>query len=514
MAEYIPIDQIVTINPGVIRTGTNPLALNGLLIDDSEAVPVGNVLKFDSADSVSEWFGNGAYQTALANVYFNGFTNCTKYPGSLFFAGFARTARAAWARGQSIAGTALDGVKISLHIQCTVNGNKCDNGGNPVDLTEATSFADVAARLTAALFGEENPVATMKWDNVNSCFITTTTETGATASISQFSTFGGGTVDKLAALGLDACTLSQGAAAQSLTDVLDGARDTVANWAMFSTVFQATKGDGLELAQWAQNEGNKYGFVFSDNDPNCEIVDNSMGSAAINSNVFAFTVKDRAFDSTICVYDPNESPTFKAFVLGIAASIDWDATNGRATAAFRRQGGLAQTCRNLQIAENLLSNGYSYYGAYAGRGDGNTWNIMYNGKMLGNYPWFDTFINQIYLNNQLKLSLFSLLIAQNSIPYNDEGYAMIRAAVLDPVAEALNNGTIRVGVSLSESQKVMISSRAGKDISNELYSQGWYLSIGTATAQVRERRASPPLNFFYCDGGAIQQITLPSLAII
>ena len=139
---------------------------------------------------------------------------------------------------------------------------------------------------------------------------------------------------------------------------------------------------------------------------------------------------------------------------------------------------------------------------------------MYDGNMPGNYPYFDTFINQIYLNNQLKLAIFDLLLAMNSIPYNDEGYTRIRASILDPVNEAVNNGTIRTGVPLSESQKTQISARAGKDISNELYSQGWYLQINAATAIIRARRGSPSMNFFYCDGEAIQQITLPSLVII
>ena len=53
-------------------------------------------MEFNSADAVSDWFGSAAYETGLANVYFNGFTNCTKYPGAIFFAPYVTEARAAW----------------------------------------------------------------------------------------------------------------------------------------------------------------------------------------------------------------------------------------------------------------------------------------------------------------------------------------------------------------------------------------------------------------------------------
>ena len=133
--------------------------------------------------------------------------------------------------------------------------------------------------------------------------------------------------------------------------------------------------------------------------------------------------------------------------------------------------------------------------------------------MPGSHSFLDTFVNQIYLNNQLKLSIFGLMLALNSIPYNEEGYSRIRAAILDPVNEALNNGTIRAGTELSESQKTQVMSKIGKDVSRELFSQGWYLQINAATAQIRSRRGSPSMTFLYNDGGSIHQITLPSIVI-
>ena len=497
MASYIPIDQIVTINPGVIGAGSNPLALNGLFIGENSLIPYGQVMEFNSADAVSDWFGSAAYETELANVYFNGFANCTKYPGSIFFAAHVTSARAAWARGSSLKGMTLATLKaITGSLAVTIGGKAYQSAA--INLSAVTGFAEAAAALTSDL--GLSSAGAVTWDALSSRFTITSTATGVEATISQVT----GTAAK--SLGLASAILSQGAAVNTLTDVLDFAKTQSLNWALFTTIEQSTQAEATEMATWANNQNNGWGFVMSDDDPNAEI--------ANNETCFGFLAKQAAYDSTLCLYDPNENPTFKAFVLGCAASVDWSATEGRITFAFRRQSGLATTCNDPQIAENLLGNGYSYYGAYAGRGEDNTYNIMYDGNMPGNYPYFDTFINQIYLNNQIKLAVFDLLLAMNSIPYNEEGYTRIRAAILDPVNEARNNGSIRAGVLLSESQKTQITARVGKDISSELYAQGWYLQINAATAAIRARRGSPSMNFFYCDGGAIQQVTIPSLVII
>jgi hypothetical protein len=118
------------------------------------------------------------------------------------------------------------------------------------------------------------------------------------------------------------------------------------------------------------------------------------------------------------------------------------------------------------------------------------------------------------LNAQLQLAIFNGLLQVNAAPYNALGYTYIRAWCADPINQALNNGTIRTGVPLSNAQKAAINSVTGLDISNELQNNGYYLQILPATAQVRGNRQSPPVKLWYMDGGAIQQITLASIAVL
>ncbi|MNL74232.1 hypothetical protein D3C87_1998350 [compost metagenome] len=85
---------------------------------------------------------------------------------------------------------------------------------------------------------------------------------------------------------------------------------------------------------------------------------------------------------------------------------------------------------------------------------------------------------------------------------------------MDPVNAAVNFGAIRAGVPLSALQKSQVNNQAGVEISGTLETRGWYLQILPATAQVRAARGTPPMTFWYMDGGSVQKLTLASLAIL
>lgn len=497
MVQSIPIDQIVTINPGVIGTGSNPLALNGLFIGESDLIPTGKLLTFYSADDVSAWFGSASVEAQLANVYFNGFTNATKYPNQIFFIALPTEARGAWARGLSLKGMLLSELKdISGSLAVTINGEEYSI--DAFNLSASTSFSNAASIISAALGIED--VATISWDAMTSRFVVTVTDDLENSEISQFT----GTMAE--ALGLASSTISLGSGAMSITDVLNSAKTLNLNWVTYTHIEQWEQDQLLEASIWSNNQNNKYLFVASDNDPKAIV-------SGDESN-FGFIAGLRDYNGVVALYDNNDTPLLKAFVMGYAASIDWKRYNGRTAAAFRTQSGLLPTCDNLQTAEVLLANGYNYFGQYAGRGEDNNYSIFYNGQMPGIFKWLDTYLDQVYLNSQLQLAMIDLLMAVNSIPYNSEGYALVRNAALDPINEAINNGSIRAGVTLSSSQKAQIISKVGFDITRELYTDGYYFQVEDADAQTRGNRQSPPINFFYTDGGSIQQITIPSIAIL
>lgn len=491
MAQTIPISQVVTINPGVVGTGGNPLALNGVFVTTASDVPFGQLQQFYSSDAVSEYFGSSSPLAALADNYFLSFDNSTKKPQAIIFTPYASDAVGAWVRGSSLAGMTLDQLKdVTGALSVTIGGQAYNI--DSVNLSTATSFTNAAELLTTAL--NTSDAATVTWDATFNCFRITVTATGAASTISAVT--GPGAV----ALGLATGTVSQGADADTATTAMDRIQALSLNWATFTIV------DALENPQdfcaWVNTQNKRYLFVPWDNDPQALVA---------NSTCLGQTCQQMKYEAVLPVWD---NISIAAMAMGSIASIDWTRYNGRIDLAFKSQSGLAATVTSLQDAETLLENGYTYYGAYSAAGEGNTFNFLYNSQLPGSdYGFADTYINQIYLNAQLQLAIATLLTSVNSLPYNDDGNALIRLACTDPINEALNNGTIRIGVTLSDNQKAQIISALGFDISTELQTQGYYLYIGEATAQTRGQRQSPPISLYYMDGGSIQQITVASIVV-
>jgi hypothetical protein len=107
-----------------------------------------------------------------------------------------------------------------------------------------------------------------------------------------------------------------------------------------------------------------------------------------------------------------------------------------------------------------------------------------------------------------------LLTTVKSLPYNNNGYGMIRGACLPVITQALNFGSIQPGVALSASQAASVNAAAGVAIDTTLENVGWYLQIQPASPQVRGNRTSPPMTFWYTDGGSIQKLNLASIDIL
>ncbi len=494
MAKTIPISQIVTINPGVIGTGGNPLALNGVFITSETDVPFGQLMQFYSADAVSEYFGGNSPLAKVASNYFMGFDDSAKKPQAIIFSPYAKTATGAWVRGTSLAGMTLQQLQaVTGSFSITIDGK--ERRIESVDLEATPSFTDAATTLTEKLKGEEaaNP-ATISWDAINSCFRIKSATTGAESTISA------ATGDAAVALGLAGGMVSQGADVDTANSAMERIKGLSLNWATFTIVDKVE--ELTDFCVWVNAQNRRYLFVPWDDNPLATVAGSScLGNAC----------KQMEYEAVLPVWD---NISIAAFCMGAFASIDWEATEGRIDLAFKSQSGLAATVSDLQTANTLLGNGYSYYGIYSASGEGNTFNFLYNGKLPGSdYGFADTYVNQIFLNSQLQLAVATLLTSVNSLPYNSEGYSKIRLACTDPIQQALNNGTIRTGVTVSNLQKAEIIAAIGFDVSKELFGNGYYLHIGDATAQVRGNRQSPPISLLYMDGGSIQKIDLGSIVV-
>jgi hypothetical protein len=348
------------------------------------------------------------------------------------------------------------------------------------------------------------PNIAVTYDSVSSAFVVTSELTGV-ISTAAFAT---GTLStSLALTSATGAVLSQGADAATPSTFMTGITQLTQNWVAFMTVFDPDNGSGnaqkLLFAQWNSLQNDQYAYVAWDTDVNPQNQNpatTSLGYLVNNTDSYAGTV-------------PISSPDYSiaAGLCGSIASIDTSLTEGRITFAFRQFPGAVPSVVNSVVANNLTANGYSFYGAYASRA--NNFNFFQNGFVSGSFKWLDSYINQIWFNSNLQGAVLNGLLNVGSVPYNSAGYSLIEAWCQGPINAALNFGAIRTGVTLSATQITQVNQAAGQNVASLLQTRGYYLQVSDASPTTRAARQSPPCKLWYCDGGAVQQITLDSIEL-
>lgn len=506
----IPASLYVQIVPGVVGAGGSALDLVGIALDNSTRVPIGQVLSFPTLAAVQTYFGSGSAQANAAAVYFRGFDNSNKKPGAMLFVQYPVSAVSGYLRGGNISGLTLTQLQAiaSGTLTLSISGTPITSG--TINLSAATSFSNAASIIEAAF---TDPGFAVTYDSVSGAFVFTVTATGSTSTITY------PTTDALAtALLLTQATgavLSQGAAAATPGTFMDGIVAITQDWVSFFTLFDpdnSGNANKLLFAEWTNEQNNRYAYIAWDTD----ITPTESMPA---SSSLGYLLQQNDYSGTNLNYEPSNQ-NVAAFVSGSIASIDFEETNGRTSFAYRTQSGLAAGVTTATAAVNLggnpqsigdFGNGYNYYGAIA---TANQNFLSYQrGTVSGPYLWLDSYINQIWLNNALQLSIFEGLTQVKSAPYNSAGYGLVDAWCMDPINAALNFGAIRAGVPLSESQAADVNNAAGTKIDNILSTRGWYLQILPATVQVRAARSSPPCTLWYMDGQSIQAISLASIEV-
>ena len=299
----------------------------------------------------------------------------------------------------------------------------------------------------------------------------------------------------------DGAVRSVGMAAQTLPDCMSNVLMYARDWVTFGTVWEPELDDKIALARWCAGYDTRFAYVMWDTDNAAQVA----GSTASAGYQIARVLE---LDGTVPVFN---TPELAAWVMGTAASINFEETNGRLTFAFKQGEGLAVTCDNDEAYDALIANSYNCYADFATASS--QFRFFQNGQVSGKWGWLDTYLDAIAIKDGLQLNLLDLFKAVKCIPYNESGYGMIRTACLDTITRFLDFGAIRTGVTLSNTQKVQLLAEIGQDVSRTLETQGWYMQVKDPGATVRGQRQSPECRFYYMDGGSVQQIVMPATAI-
>ncbi|GMG89666.1 hypothetical protein Cmtc_08860 [Cupriavidus sp. TKC] len=570
----IPASLIANAIPSVISAGGSALDLIGIILTTNSRVPIGSVPNFPTKDAVSKYFGATSTEANLAAIYFKGYDNSTKKPGALGFMQYPQAPVPAYLRGGSLAAMTLSQLQaLAGSLSVVVDGFTW--AAASINLASASSFSAAAAAIQSALAATTQTAASftgaisgntltvsaitagaiaigqqlggtgiaagtvvtgfltgtgaagtytvsnsqtvasgamtasyvapaVAFDSVSSAFVVTSGISGVASTIA----YATGTLAAGIALTQAAgAVLSQGAIAATPASAMAALVKATTNWASFMTAFDPDNGTGnaqkQAFANWTAQQPNRYLYAAWD-------VDQSPTSVVPATSSLGYIVEQAEMSGVVPIYqDVNQA----AFLMGMIASIDFGATAGRITTSFRSQSGLAATVTDATAYTNLKANGYNSYGAFATANDQFT--FFTPGQIAGQYEWIDSYVNQIWLNNQFQLAIMTGLTQTNSVPYNATGDALIEAWLMDPINQFANFGGLQPGVQLSTSQAAEVNNAAGLAIDKVLSSRGWYLQVlaSQTAAQIRAARQSPPVNFWYMDGGSVQVIQMASVMV-
>ena len=493
----IPASYIVAINPRLITAGGNDLEFNGLLLSDNPLIPLSApVLQFANADTVGDFFGLESDEYKAASIYFLGYNNSFAKPRHLMIGRRVKEAVGAYLRGAQYTGT-LAALKLITAGTLTVEINGADVSVSDVDLSAATSYSDVATAIQTALQAELAGV-TVTYSSLTGAFQINGPSTGAAQTIAYAS---GTLAEALNFTQAKGAVVSLGSDALTPAENMALIKEQTQNWVSFTTLYAATNDEHLGLSAWASSQGIEYLYIGWTADP-ALLVQGSTTS-------IADLIKAAEYGATTLVYD---NVSVAVFLLGSIASVNWERYQGTINYAFKKVDGVAATVTNQTDADLLLAKGVSFMGNFATRNDDFT--FFYDAKMFGDYGYVDAFVNTVWFKNVMQVSVMNGLTQAGRVPYNERGYALIRAWLQDPINRAVNNGTIDAGVVMSESQKAQVYNETGRDLTTELFTNGYAVLVEDAGAAVRVGRQSPNITVYYTYGGSINHIEVASTAIL
>ena len=487
----IPARQIVDVTPRVINAGVPDLAMSGLLLTKN-ALCIYPDMSFSSATAVGAYFGYDSDEYKAALKYFMGYDNAFKRPDTLKFARRIDVDVA----GELIGGSAA---KLSDLKAITAGSFSIDVDGTTVnvtglDLSSVTTQSEVATALQAKITG-----TTVTYNSNLNAFIVVSATTGENSSVSVAT---GISADALGLSSVTGAVAQAGMVAMSEDANMTAIARADGNWVSFTTLYSAGNDEVIALAEWTNNQKVEYAYF--------PYTDSQSNTVPSNQNNLPNVLKNADYEGTVLLFGIIDHAVA---AMSIWASVDWNRYNGLPTMAFRSQNGLAASVTDETIAENLLSMNVNYYGRYASRVEDFT--FFYNGKLVGgDFGFIDAYIGNIWLRNALQNAILNGLQQVARTPYTDAGYNQIRAWCLDPINRGLNNGVIQAGLNLSEAQKAQLYNEIGQDVSEQIYTDGYFLLVEDPGAQARVERETPVCGLWYTYGGAVQKIELPATVIL
>lgn len=450
-----------------------------LFFDDNPLIPSGSYVNFpnlnNAAANVLAYFGTGVeYLRAL--FAFSWISKSGQQVPSISFARWNSAACAPVIYGDH----ATTATALASWTSISAGAFSLTMGASTFSLTgmnfsAAGSLAAVAAIIQTAIEAKTGggalwTAATVSYNATAGRFQLVGGATGA-AVISV--TAGAGGADIAAQLGwLSASAIfGPGAAIQTITQSITSLVTVNNNFGSFGFIATLTTDQITEAA--TVNAGYNNMFLYS-------IPCTTSTAVAIQAAVSAI-----AGCSTTLTADQDVTQFEEMDPMLVGAATNYGAVNGTQNYMFQQFPGQLPSITTDAGAATYDALKVNYYANTQNAGQ--TVNLYQRGVMNGgaNAPQAqNTYFNEIWLKSSMTSSLMNLLLALNKISANLRGQSQVLAIVQSVIQQALTNGTISAGRTLTQQEIQYINNATGDTTSWQQVQNIGYWVTTTITTQV------------------------------
>lgn len=421
------------------------------LLTTNALFPTNTVLEFTSAADVGEYAGTNSTEYKLAQAYFGRVSKSSTVPGkiSFMFAQFTATAPVILSTKTLAALTSYTAITDGSMI-ISMGGVSYTLSG--LNFSAATAYTDVASVIQTAIRantggGSLFTAATVDFDATAQAFKLTGGATGE--NVITYATAAGSGTDVSALIGWDEANspiLSNGVDADTIGGILDRTvqlSDNFGSYAFMNLILDADNTAAIGAWNSAQN----FQFMF------CGDV--------TSTNYATVAAEAKKYQGMAINYMPL-SDVLPAYLMPatIFASTNYNKVNGTVNYMYQQFPNQAVTVDTNALANTLDPLFINYNGQTQKAG---TKIEFYQDGYLADGTDIAVYANEIWLKDAMATEIINLEVAAEKIPANDDGIALITGILQSVAAEALNNGTISVGKTLTNTQKAYITQLTGDD---------------------------------------------------
>jgi hypothetical protein len=471
----ISFDRYIKVTSGV---GGAPVVarreLIGRLFTTNELAPTNTIIEFGSADEVLDYFGSSSEEYKRAVFYFSRVSKNITVPQKISFARWIDADKAPEIFGGKITAT-LAALKAITTGAFALTMGSVTNQITGLNFSSANTFADVAGIIETAInakTGTQWTGATVEFDSVRGSFNLVGGDPVA-AAISVAAPTSGLDISETIKWRPQSVSVttgaiwSDGALEQTITDVLDITTEISNNFGSF--LFQPALTDDQieEAATWNTTKNNTFQYY-----PRVT----ASNASAVSSAVFLLAGCGVSLAPLADEY-PEMDPMI------ILASTNYNARNSVQNYMFQQfnQTPSVTTDADANTYDELRIN---YYGR--SQSAGQFVDFYQRGVLMGpdSAPLdMNTYANEQWLKDAVSVEIMNLLLALPKISANNQGRAQLLAIIQGVINEALDNGTISVGKTLSNINKAFITNVTGDDLAwQQVQSIGYWIDCEMQSA--------------------------------